>query len=252
MAESQNQKPVIEIPPNAHPNADPNNYDPPTKRPVFPKGVFRKNNRLTVNSKDPGGFPNAKAASMLEKGWREMNIDEFDVNIEGTYSRRTDVLEKDIVVLISNDDGPEYEAKLISYKAGSKFAYRAKDIFTFQSLDSTKTWSYTRGELSHEKIRVYVKTDPVPFVHRPFVPRHRSRMQRQTRRQRKQRKQNGGFYPSVYGGIAGATMLTPLIARQMMRMYEQDGFPQERTRGETNTKKTRKTKSKKLSRNKRA
>ena len=57
---------------------------------------------------------------------------------------------------------------------------------------------------------------------------------------RRSRKQRGGFYPSVYGGISGAKMLTPLIARQMMRMYE------------TNTRKTRKRKSKKLSRNKRA
>jgi len=62
--------------------------------------------------------------------------------------------------------------------------------------------------------------------------------------------QEGGFYPSVYGGISGAKMLTPLIARQMMRMYEQVGY--NRTIGETNTRKTRKRKSKKLSRNKRA
>ena len=33
------------------------------------------------------------------------------------------------------------------------------------------------------------------------------------------RKLKGGFYPSVYGGVAGATMLAPLIARQCLRMY---------------------------------
>lgn len=36
---------------------------------------------------------------------------------------------------------------------------------------------------------------------------------------KKTRKQKGGFYPSVYGGVAGATMLAPLVARQCLRMY---------------------------------
>lgn len=36
---------------------------------------------------------------------------------------------------------------------------------------------------------------------------------------RRTRKQKGGFYPSVYGGVAGATMLAPLVARQCLRMY---------------------------------
>lgn len=31
--------------------------------------------------------------------------------------------------------------------------------------------------------------------------------------------QKGGFYPSVYGGVTGASMLAPLIARQTLRMY---------------------------------
>ena len=30
--------------------------------------------------------------------------------------------------------------------------------------------------------------------------------------------QKGGFYPSVYGGVTGASMLAPLIARQTLRM----------------------------------
>lgn len=29
----------------------------------------------------------------------------------------------------------------------------------------------------------------------------------------------GGFFPSVYGGVTGASMLAPLIARQALRMY---------------------------------
>jgi hypothetical protein len=70
-----------------------------------------------------------------------------------------------------------------------------------------------------------------------------------SRKTRRQRRQDGGFYPSVYGGVSGAKMLAPLIARQMLRMYEQDGYKPLATRGET---KTRKRKSKKLLRNKRA
>ena len=38
-------------------------------------------------------------------------------------------------------------------------------------------------------------------------------------RKRKTLKQKGGFYPSVYGGVTGASMLAPLIARQTLRMY---------------------------------
>ena len=37
---------------------------------------------------------------------------------------------------------------------------------------------------------------------------------------RKTLKQKGGFYPSVYGGVTGASMLAPLIARQSLRMYD--------------------------------
>lgn len=36
---------------------------------------------------------------------------------------------------------------------------------------------------------------------------------------RKTLKQKGGFYPSVYGGVAGATILAPLVARQTLRMF---------------------------------
>ena len=32
-------------------------------------------------------------------------------------------------------------------------------------------------------------------------------------------RQGGGFYPSVYAGVSGASMLAPLIARQTLRMY---------------------------------
>lgn len=40
-----------------------------------------------------------------------------------------------------------------------------------------------------------------------------------TRKNKTRKVQSGGFYPSVYGGITGASMLAPLIARQTLRMY---------------------------------
>jgi hypothetical protein len=149
------------------------------------------------------------------------------------------------LVLMSHYDGPEYQAKLVNFQADGDDSLM--DIFTFQSLDSTHTWNYTRDELANDFMSLYVKTEPVPFTYTIDKARAKAEAKRKT----KTRRQRGGFYPSVYGGIVGAKMLTPLIARQMMRMYEQDGSKPLATRGESNTRKTRKHKSKKLSRNKR-
>ena len=45
-------------------------------------------------------------------------------------------------------------------------------------------------------------------------------MKRRFRQTRKQtRKQKGGFYPSVYGGVQGATLLLPVAARQAYRLW---------------------------------
>ena len=60
------------------------------------------------------------------------------------------------------------------------------------------------------------------------------RKENKTKKQRKQTKhkaQSGGFYPSVYGGITNATILLPMLVRQLIHMY-------------TNPSNTRKTKSK--------
>jgi hypothetical protein len=195
------ERPVIEIPPNAHPNAD----EPETKRPVFPQGVFRIHNEPFADSKNIGGFNNAKAASMLERGLRKKEIIHY--------------LGKGNSGVFIPYDGQEVEVTVqqgIHMKNG-------KSVFTF------KDTSGNLFDVSYEdKWDFYTRTKAVPFVPRP---------RRKTRRARKQR---GGFYPSVYGGVAGATMLTPLVARQMMRMYE------------TNARKTRKSKSKKTLKNKRA
>lgn len=77
--------------------------------------------------------------------------------------------------------------------------------------------------------------DDVFTFYTRYTNSRKTRRQSEQRKQRKQRQQ-GGFYPSVYGGVSGAKMLAPLIARQMLRMYESS--------------KTRKHKSKKLSRRK--
>jgi hypothetical protein len=221
-------KPTPPSPNIAPPRVPPHHYNAPF-------GVFRPLNTKNENfgnrhEIESPGFRNARPLAMLERGWRVMNTDEFDVKLEGGFRRKTELLNTDILVLISEYDGPEYEAKLISFQAGSsmtKTIHREQDIFTFQSLDSTKTWILKRSEILNNSITIYIKTDPVPFTY--TIDEARA-------------KQEGGFYPSVYSGVSGATMLTPLIARQVMRMYDKSN----------NTRKTRRRKSKKLSRNKRA
>lgn len=237
MAERQNARPTLNLPPISN---IPNYSEPKsvkTKFPVF-NGVFTNNSgRPPVNSRNSPGFYNAKFASMLEKGWREMNIDEFDVKV-GYGTRKKEAVTPNIIALIEENDGPQYEATLIKFQPVGNSYHRRNDVFTFKTLDPPKEWTVTRNDLLNEGTRVYIKTAPVPFVPRPFV---RPYSNENTRRQRKtrRRKQRGGFYPSVYGGVAGATMLTPLVARQMMRMYETSN-------------KTRKSKSKKTLKNKRA
>ena len=59
------------------------------------------------------------------------------------------------------------------------------------------------------------------------------------------RKLKGGFYPSVYGGVAGATMLAPLVARQCLRMYNNNRTKRKSkhvTKRKNNRKKTLKKK----------
>ena len=63
------------------------------------------------------------------------------------------------------------------------------------------------------------------------------KVKRKSRRSR--RRQNGGFYPSVYGGVAGATMLAPLVARQAMRLYNRP--TPRKSRKSNKSKKSRKT-----------
>ena len=185
--EERNERPEIKLPSNGDPK----------RKPVFP-GLFPRNIRKTISS-NQAGFPNAKPASMLERGF----VKKSDIK----YLRKGN---SGLLVLGSR----EIE---VSVEEGM---HKKDDVWVFTFKDtSNKLFDIPYAE----PWDFYTPTTPVPFVPR----------------QRKTRKQRGGFYHSVYRGIAGATMLTPLIARQMMRMYE-------------TANKTRKHKSKKLSRNKRA
>jgi hypothetical protein len=61
------------------------------------------------------------------------------------------------------------------------------------------------------------------------------RKQNKTKRQSKHKAQSGGFYPSVYGGISSATILLPMLVRQLIYMYTNTSNP-------SSTRKTRKVK----------
>lgn len=199
----ENKRPEIKIPEFIAPTK---NAHSPLRFPYLP-GVFRRNNRPAVKSTNTGGvFPNAKAASMLEKGLIKKDI----------YSIR-----KGNSGILAIYDGPEIE---VSVEKGRHCNMSGICVYTFEDTDK-KVFDMPFSE----KWELYTRTTPVPFVHKKSGRSLR----------RKTRRQKGGFYPSVYGGIAGAKMLTPLIARQMMRMYDTSN-------------KTRKSKSKKTLKNKRA
>ena len=55
------------------------------------------------------------------------------------------------------------------------------------------------------------------------------RIHKKTRKVKRKQKQKGGFYPSVYGGVASAGLLAVAAARQGYRLWN-------------NSKKTRKQK----------
>ena len=61
---------------------------------------------------------------------------------------------------------------------------------------------------------------------------------RSTRKATRKHSLKGGYFPSVYGGVAGASMLAPLIARQALRMY--NNTPIRRTKKTLRKKKLRK------------
>jgi hypothetical protein len=215
------ERPTLAIPPNSNLNTNPN----PTANQLAraraneardrryynaPNNVFLPMPRGPHIRPTSPGFANAKKISMRERGWQEF----FPFEIELGH-RGIDTLVMSQPVLLAESDGPEREAMLliIQKDTSSENSKRnnMKDIFAFQSLDGTSTWDKTRGELYDESIKIYKKVRAVPF------------------------RQGGGFYPSVYSGISGASMLAPLIARQTLRMYNSS------TKKRTKSKKQKKT-----------
>lgn len=63
---------------------------------------------------------------------------------------------------------------------------------------------------------------------------HSALLSRKRKQKRKTLKQKGGFYPSVYGGVAGATLLAPLVARQTLRMFNSSSRRSSRKKNKRN------------------
>jgi hypothetical protein len=155
---------------------------PPTKVQNLP--IFRPHNKPTVTSRNTAGFPNVKDTSMLERGLVR----------RGVYSY---LMQGNSGILIINK-GPEIEVTVEKgmHSKNSKLIYTFKDsLGNLHDLPIYGSWLF------------YGRTTPVPI-------------RRYTTARKTRRKQKGGFYPSVYGGVCGAKILAPLVARQMMRMYE--------------------------------
>lgn len=152
------------------------------------------------------GFPNAKNIFMAERGWRRPYSDELDLN-----SVKPILINK--LVLLQYDDGPEFEAILVSLTNKDN-----NSIFEFHSVnDPSYTWKMTSKEMKSSNITIYFKTKSA------YVIKHK---------RKSRRRQQGGFYPSVFAGVRNAGMLMPLVMRQSYRMWE-------------SSRKTRRSKSKK-------
>lgn len=167
------------------------------------EGIFSPYTGKVVHSRNGGGFfKNAKAAKMLERGWASKENSKYgkvDYTIKGGDEG-----------LIAIYDGPEIQVNCIEPLHNNE---EYKDVYTFMNIDTGHIFELEALDRNTEWI-FYTRVKPVPFVNKSKMSRKRKLFSKKTR------KQKGGFYPSVYGGITGAKMLTPLIARQMLRMYE--------------------------------
>lgn len=59
-------------------------------------------------------------------------------------------------------------------------------------------------------------------IHMMRSRKTRECLPKRRRRQTRRRNQRGGFYPSVFGGVANATILIPAVLRQAYRLYYDD------------------------------
>lgn len=76
--------------------------------------------------------------------------------------------------------------------------------------------------------------------------RLRQSRERKRKRQTRRQSQRGGFYPSVFGGVANATILIPAVLRQGYRLwYDMDviknGSSKSKGKGKRQTKRRAKT-----------
>ena len=122
-----------------------------SRRKGFPNGTFSKrNNRNTLNSRQWGNTPfftNAKAASMLEKGWVRSR-DNLHIGHKG---------------LLTQSGGPEYQVKIVK-KQLKLIAGTARFIYSFETNDKKVIDLDSRDR--HEEWDFYTATNPVPFVPR--------------------------------------------------------------------------------------
>ena len=180
----------------------PNNV-PTVSKAKIKEGIFSQYTGKNVLSRDGHSFfKNAKAAKMLERGWSSTENSRY-----GPVDYKINGGDEGLIVLY---DGPEIEVNCIEpLHTNDNF----RDVYTFININTGNIFELELLDRNTEWI-FYRRVIPVPFVNKSKAGRKRKFTFKKTR------KQKGGFYPSVYGGISGAKMLTPLIARQMLRMYE--------------------------------
>jgi hypothetical protein len=119
---------------------------------IFPNGIFKKNNRNTLNSKQWGNTPffaNAKPVAMLERGWK----------------RSSDFLRPGQKGLYTEKDGDELEVTVMS--RGQNFANNGNYAELKYTL-RTKNGNTIKAseEDRYEEWDFYTATKPVPFVPR--------------------------------------------------------------------------------------
>lgn len=127
------------------------NIFPPKKFPgVFNKNHIKPYHRLNFSNKY---FPNAKKASMLEKGWKKIYPDDIKKGMKGLYIEY---------------DGPERKVVVIT----SVPVFNNKSLGQFEFRDTDYKTLYPNNEIDWE---FYVPVAPVPFVRRGGSRKHRTR-----------------------------------------------------------------------------
>ena len=154
---------------------------------VPPEGIFSKReHRDTVNSRfNDGFFTNAKAASMLERGWRQAELN---------GEPKLDDFRKGETGLLTIDDGPELEVEVIEgfhriHVPVTPTTGWTVYGYTFKELGKEESQTLELLEKHrHSKWNFYIRTRPVPFT--PLAPSRKrgGSRQRNVKKGRKTRK----------------------------------------------------------------